>query len=62
MELDFGEITGMTRETDRRCQKSPFDNKMKIKKYNEFAENQVDKNVTKIKPNEFKYFFDKSSR
>ena len=55
MELDFGEITGMTRETDRRSQKPPFDNKMKIKKSNEFVERQVGKSVTKIKPNQFKH-------
>ena len=56
MERDFGEITGMTRETDGRCQKSPFNNKMKIKKSIEFADNQVDRSVKKIKPNEFKDF------
>ena len=46
IKLEFGEITGMTREIDRTWLKDSFDNEIKMKNAIEFVEDKVNRNVT----------------
>ena len=46
IKLEFGEITGMTREIDRTWLKDSFDIKIKMKNAIEFVEDKVNRNVT----------------
>ena len=48
IELEFEEITGLAREIDRTCLKDLFDNKIKMKKANDFVEDEVNRNVASI--------------